>query len=72
MMMALGNEKPYEGRYDDTIEPEIPAAKKYLGDLAESEEDVLRYVAFPQQAEKFLKDRKANREKVVKYTIEEA
>ncbi|MBR2263172.1 MAG: pyruvate carboxylase subunit B [Firmicutes bacterium] len=72
MMMALGNEKPYEGRYDDTIEPEIPAAKKYLGDLAESEEDVLSYVAFPQQAEKFLKERRNKKALKVTYTIQEA
>ena len=47
-------------------------AKEALGDLAESEEDIMSYICFPAQAEKFLKDRKANREKVVKYTIEEA
>jgi oxaloacetate decarboxylase alpha subunit len=72
MMMALGNEKPYEGRYDDTIEPEIPAAKAYLKDLAESEEDVLSYVAFPQQAEAFLKERREKKALKVTYSIQEA
>ena len=72
MMLALGNDKPYEGRYDDTIEPEIPGAIKHLGDLAESEEDVLSYVAFPQQAEKFLKERQLKKAIKVTYTIQEA
>jgi len=71
MKLALGAEKPYEGRFDDLIKPEIPAAKKYLGDLAESEEDVLSYVAFPQQAEKFLKERQEKKALKVKYTITE-
>ena len=68
---ALGDEKPIEGRYADTLESEIPAAKEYLGDLAESEEDVLSYVAFPQQAEKFLRDRKEKKALKVNYTIQE-
>ena len=72
MKLALGDEKPIEGRYDDTIEPEIPAAKAYLGDLAESEEDVLSYVAFPQQAEAFLKERREKKALKVEYTIQEA
>ncbi|MBQ6223462.1 MAG: pyruvate carboxylase subunit B [Solobacterium sp.] len=72
MKIALGDEKPYEGRYDDLIEPEIPGAKAYLGDLAESEEDVLSYVAFPQQAEKYLKDRADAKALKVSYTIQEA
>ena len=72
MEKALGDEKPFEGRYDDTIEPEIPGAKAYLGDLAESEEDVLSYVAFPQQAEAFLKERQEKKALKVSYTIKEA
>ena len=47
-------------------------AKAYLGDLAESEEDVLSYVAFPQQAEAFLKERKEKKALKVTYTIQEA
>ncbi|MBR2810318.1 MAG: oxaloacetate decarboxylase subunit alpha, partial [Solobacterium sp.] len=71
MKLALGDEKPFEGRYDDTIAPEIPGAKKYLGDLAESEEDVLSYVAFPQQAEAFLRNRRDKKALKVHYTIQE-
>ena len=47
-------------------------AKKYLGDLAESEEDVLSYIAFPQQAEAFLKERQEKKALKVSYTIQEA
>ena len=70
--LALGDEKPIEGRYDDTIEPEIPGAKAYLGSLAESEEDVLSYVAFPQQAEAYLRERQEKKALKVSYSIEEA
>ena len=44
--------------------------KAELGDLARSDEDVLSYIAFPQVAEKFFKERKARAENVVQYTIE--
>ncbi len=66
--------KPTDCRIEDskrTVE-DFEKAKKALGDLAESEEDLMSWICFPAQAEKFLKDRKENREKVVKYTIEEA
>ena len=42
------------GRFADTLEPEFPAAREHLGTHARSEEDVLSYIAFPQQAEQFL------------------
>ncbi|MBQ9048692.1 MAG: pyruvate carboxylase subunit B [Solobacterium sp.] len=69
---ALGNEKRIEGRYAETIENEFPAAKAYLGDLAQSEEDVLSYIAFPQQAEAYLKERAEKKALKVAYTIKEA
>lgn len=72
MKLALGDEKPYEGRFDDTIKPEIPGAIEHLGDLAESEEDVLSYVAFPAVAEKFLKNRREKKAVKYSYTIQEA
>ena len=43
--------------------------KKAIGDLAKTEEDVLSYIAFPQQAEAFLTERKAREERKVSYTI---
>ena len=57
-------------RFADTLEPQFEKAKAEIGDLAESDEDVLSYIAFPQQAEKFLTDRRANAENKAKYTIE--
>ncbi len=50
---------------------EFKKAKEALGELCETEEDMMSYICFPQQAEKFLKERKAKRENVAKYTIEE-
>ncbi len=68
----LGDEKPLTGRYADTLEPAFEKTKAQLGDTARSDEDVLSYIAFPQLAEAFFEKRKADEEKVVKYTFEEA
>ena len=69
--IILGDEKPLEGRYADTLEPLFEKTKAQLGDTARCDEDVLSYIAFPQVAEKFFADRKAAEENVVKYTFEE-
>ena len=69
---VLGDEEPCKGRYAETLEPEIAKAKEYLGDLARSEEDVLSYVAFPAQAEAFLKERRDKAATVYSYSIKEA
>lgn len=66
----LGEEAPIEGRYADTLPPQMDEARKKLGDLAESEENVLSYLAFPEIAEKFLRQRKEKQERTVRYTIE--
>lgn len=68
----LGDEKPVEGRYADTLAPAFEKTKKELGDVARCDEDVLSYIAFPQLAEKFFEERKAKEENVAKYTIVEA
>ena len=69
----LGDLKPVEGRYADTLPTDtFEKAEKELGDTARCEEDVLSYISFPQVAEKFFADRKAKEEKVVRYTITEA
>ncbi|MBO4584311.1 MAG: pyruvate carboxylase subunit B [Clostridia bacterium] len=67
---GLEGEEPITCRFADTLEPQIEKARAEIGDLAETDEDVLSYIAFPQQAEKFLTDRRAARENKVKYTIE--
>ena len=65
----LGDETPLKIRYADTLEPGFEKAKAEIGDLAESEEDVLSYIAFPAQAEAFLKSRKEKKENTVSYSI---
>ena len=69
--IILGDEKPLEGRYADTLEPLFEKTKEQLGDTARCDEDVLSYIAFPQVAEKFFADRQAAEENIVKYTFEE-
>jgi len=68
----LGDEKPIEGRYADSLEPVVEKTRAKLGDLAKCDEDVLSYIAFPNLAEKYLEDRKAKEENVVTYSIVEA
>ena len=68
----LAGEKPIEGRFADTLPADtFEKAKAELGDTAESEEDVLSYIAFPQVAENFFAKRKETREKKVRYSMEE-
>ena len=67
----LGNEKPIQGRYADTMPTDtFEKAQEKLGGTARCEEDVLSYVAFPEVAEKFFEKRKADEEKVVRYSIQ--
>jgi oxaloacetate decarboxylase alpha subunit len=66
----LGDTPLVEGRFADSLEPAFEKTKAELGDLARSDEDVLSYIAFPQVAEKFFKERRARAEHVVQYTIE--
>ncbi|MBE6835290.1 MAG: pyruvate carboxylase subunit B [Ruminococcaceae bacterium] len=54
---VLGDTEPITCRYADLLEPIFEKTKKELGDLAKSDEDVLSYIAFPAQAEKFFKNR---------------
>jgi len=47
-------QEPVSGRPADYLEPEIEAAKKAMGDLARSDEDVLAYILYPATMTKFL------------------
>lgn len=67
----LGDEPMIKGRYAETLSSQLEEAREYLGDRAESEEDVLSYVAFPAQAEAFFEKREEKKALVVNYTIEE-
>lgn len=60
LQKALGSERPIVGRYADTLDPAFESAKEYLKDLTTSEEDILSYLAFPQIAEEFIKNKKQN------------
>ena len=69
--LILGDEKPIEGRYADSLAPIVEPTREKLGDLAKTDEDVLSYIAFPNLAEKFLEERKAKEENVATYSIVE-
>lgn len=66
---VLGDEKPIETRFADTLEPIFEATKQSLQGIALNDEDVLSYIAFPQIAEKFFKDREEKRARTVTYKI---
>ena len=65
----LGDVKPITGRFADTLSPSFEKAKKEISHLAENDEDVLSYIAFPQVATRFFEERKAKRENIVSYSI---
>ena len=69
--LVLGDEKPFTGRFADTLEPAFEAAKAELGSKAKSDEDVLSYIAFPMQAEAFFAKRDEKERNTFKYTIKE-
>ncbi len=67
----LKGEEPLKGRYADTLPTDIyEKTAEQLGDTARCEEDVLSYIAFPQVAEKFFKQRQEREENIVKYSIQ--
>ena len=73
----LGGEKPFTGRYADTIPPGMDEGAALAGDDAKNTEDVLSYVLFPQITEKFFAARAKTGEtdapepeRKVRYSIE--
>lgn len=56
--LAIGDELPIDSRPADLLEPGFEKAKEEIGNLAESEEDILSYALFPQVAREFLEKRK--------------
>lgn len=67
----LGDNKPITCRFADTLEPGFEAAKKEIGSLARSDEDVLSYVAFPAQAKAYFEKRAEKESRSYKYCIRE-
>lgn len=57
---ALGNDKRIEGRYAETLPPAVEKATEKLKNITTRKEDVLSYLAFPEVAEKFMKNRSNN------------
>jgi oxaloacetate decarboxylase alpha subunit len=55
--LAIGDEEPIECRPADLLDPGYEKARAEIGDLAQSEEDVLSYALFPQVAREFLQRR---------------
>ena len=57
----IGDEKPITCRPADLLKPELPKIREEIKDYAESEEDVLSYALFPQQAMDYFKFRQAQK-----------
>lgn len=55
---VLGDEKPYQGRPADLLEPGLEKGREELGNYLEKEEDLLSYILFPPQALSFFKRRR--------------
>jgi oxaloacetate decarboxylase alpha subunit len=55
--VVIGDEQPIDCRPADLIEPGLERARQEIGDLAQSEEDVISYALFPQVARPFLERR---------------
>ncbi len=68
----LGDEKPIDGRYADSLDPIVDTTREKLKGIAKSDEDVLSYIAFPNLAESYFEERQAKEDNVVTFTIVEA
>lgn len=66
----IGNSEVITKRPADLLEPEIEKYRVEIGELANSLEDVLSYVLFPQVAKKFFES-KLNHEVVAKVAVDE-
>lgn len=68
----LGDEKPIDIRFADTLEPIFEKTKGEIVEFAQKDEDVLSYILFPQVAEEFMKKKisKAPSERIISYSIE--
>lgn len=56
---AIGKEDVIDVRPADLLSAELPQLREQAGNLAESEEDLLTFAMFPDQARQFLEQRKA-------------
>ena len=65
----LGDEKPFEGRFADTLEPGLEKARQAAGSRIRSDEDLLSWIAFPAQAEAFFERREMKEKNSYTYKI---
>ncbi|MDR0532256.1 MAG: pyruvate carboxylase subunit B [Oscillospiraceae bacterium] len=65
----LGGEQPVTCRFADLLEPGLERARAELGSRAESEEDVLSYIAFPAQAEAYFDQRAEAKKHTYSYAV---
>ena len=72
VLKEAGLDAPVDCRIEDQKRTgeDFAKAKEELGDLWQTEEDVMSYICFPDQARKFLEKRKVETERVSTYTIE--
>ncbi|MCP5346333.1 MAG: sodium-extruding oxaloacetate decarboxylase subunit alpha [Gammaproteobacteria bacterium] len=54
---AIGSEHPNEERPADSLKPELSKLRQDIGELAQSEDDVMIYAMFPDLGREFLKQR---------------
>lgn len=72
---VLNGEKPLVGRFAGSLVPTFETTKASLGGadgLLQSDEDVLSYLLFPHVAKQFFENRRADKEKTVRYTMKRA
>lgn len=72
MKKVLGDEKPFTGRFADTLPDEFENIKNEVKNVAKTDEDVLSFILFPQVAEKYFKEREEKRAVKVRYSIRKA
>jgi len=60
---VIGKDQPYAGRPADLLEPGMEKARREIGELARSDEDIVSYALFPQVARPFLKQLRAGIER---------
>lgn len=72
MKKVLGDEKPFTGRFADTLKPGMEEAMANVSKWSDSVEDALSYALFPQVAEKFFIARAERAINTVTYSIRKA
>jgi len=58
---AIGDQERVTVRPGDLVEPGWDKAREEIGDLAQSEEDIMSYALFPREAREFFELRRAGR-----------